>query len=143
MEQKNVLSLDDINVSLEHSLLKGVITKFQCQVYRKLLEVPKGKVTTYRDLGNSISCKSSQAIGQALKRNPFAPQVPCHRVVRSDYSVGGFSSSTSDESVSKKIKLLKDEGVAFEELCREKGEGLERCTRIRSQTFMHKFSNEE
>lgn len=131
----------NIEALLERSLQQGIITKFQSQVYLRLLEVPKGKVTTYANLANAIDCKSSQAVGQALKRNPFAPSVPCHRVVRSDHSVGGFSSSISDESVSKKIKLLKIEGVAFEEICREKGEGLERCTRIETSSFIHKFAN--
>ena len=59
-------------------------TNFQNKVYEALLEIPIGKITTYKLLGAYIGCKSSQAIGQALKRNPFAPDVPCHRVIKSD-----------------------------------------------------------
>lgn len=107
------------------------------------MEVPSGRVTTYADLANAINCKSSQAIGQALKRNPFAPQVPCHRVVRTDHTVGGFSSSTSDETVTRKINLLKSERVEFDEICHDEKMGLEKCMKIKSEKFIHKFANKE
>lgn len=138
------VSHDEIHSRLQTSLQKGIITNFQCQVYQKLMEVPPGCVTTYSDLAHAINCKSSQAIGQALKRNPFAPQVPCHRVVRSDHTVGGFSSSTSDETVTKKVNLLKSEGVEFDEVChddKKKKLGLEKCMKIKSEKFIHKFAN--
>lgn len=130
-------NLAEIQSKLESAYQKGIITKFQHQVYQKLMEVPKGRVTTYADLASAISCGSSQAIGQALKKNPFAPQVPCHRVVRTDLTVGGFSSSTSDESVSKKINLLKSEGVEFDEVCHGKDVGLEKSTKVKSNYQMH------
>lgn len=133
----------ELKETLNSSFKKGIITKFQCQVYEALLDVPLGKVTTYAELAHAINCNSSQAIGQALKKNPFAPQVPCHRVVRTDHTVGGFSSSTSDENVLRKINLLKSEGIEFEEICREKGAGLEKCMKIKSKDFVYKFSNKE
>ena len=71
-------------------LASDSLSDFQRCVYTALCQVPAGKVTTYRDLARSIDCGSSQAVGQALKRNPFAPKVPCHRVVRNDRSLGGF-----------------------------------------------------
>jgi methylated-DNA-[protein]-cysteine S-methyltransferase len=64
---------------------RQTVTPFQVRVYEALLQVQKGRVTTYKELGAVIDCKSSQAIGQALKRNPFAPAVPCHRVVSTNY----------------------------------------------------------
>ena len=66
------------------------ITPFQRRVYLELLNVPKGETITYGELAHRIGCRSAQAVGQALKRNPFAPEVPCHRVIASDGSPGGF-----------------------------------------------------
>jgi methylated-DNA-[protein]-cysteine S-methyltransferase len=73
-----------------------------------------GKVTTYACLARSIDCGSSQAVGQALKRNPFAPQVPCHRVIKSDRSLGGFSGQSEGPEVARKRRLLIAEGVSFD-----------------------------
>lgn len=89
-------------------------TTFEQKVYDALLLIPKGRVTTYKLLGRSLRCRSSQAIGQALKRNPFAPEVPCHRVIRSDHSLGGFQGNLEGPSIRKKIRLLKQEGVLFD-----------------------------
>lgn len=89
------------------------ITPFRAKVLDALCQVPKGKVTTYKYLSKQVNCGSSQAIGQALKHNPFAPEVPCHRVVRTDRSIGGFSGMTSGSKIDKKINLLKNEGVSF------------------------------
>ncbi|KAF4674014.1 hypothetical protein FOL47_009805 [Perkinsus chesapeaki] len=89
------------------------VSSFRRRVYEALLEVPKGKVTTYKRLSERIGCRSSQAIGQALKCNPFAPDVPCHRVVRSSLQIGGFHGQTdlNSEEVRRKISLLRGEGV--------------------------------
>ena len=89
------------------------ITPFQLKVYEALLEVPEGKVTTYKLISDKIGCRSSQAIGQAMKRNPFAPEVPCHRVVKSDLSIGGFSGQVQGEKIDKKIHMLEEEGIKF------------------------------
>lgn len=67
------------------------MTDFQKRVYDALKLIPKGKVTTYKLLGDFVGCRSSQAIGQALTRNPHAPQVPCHRVVKTDGTIGGYA----------------------------------------------------
>ena len=88
-----------------------MVTAFQQKVYDKLLEVPAGRVTTYRDLAHSLGINSSQAIGQALKRNPFAPRVPCHRVVSSNGSIGGYMGAVEGSPIAKKIDLLKKEGI--------------------------------
>ena len=83
-----------------------MVTPFQQRVYDKLLEVPKGKVTTYRDLAHAIGTGAYRAVGMALNKNPFAPRVPCHRVVNSDGRLGGFASGCDH-----KIGLLSQEGV--------------------------------
>ncbi|MBR9700543.1 MGMT family protein [Candidatus Woesearchaeota archaeon] len=90
-------------------------TDFQERVYSKLKKVPKGKVTTYKELALAIGCGSSQAVGQALKRNPYAPKVPCHRVVASDSSIGGFSGHRKGKEIKKKIAILKKEGVEIKD----------------------------
>ena len=66
------------------------VTLFRRKVYGALLEVPRGCVTTYGSLARRVECGSAQAVGGALRANPFAPDVPCHRVVAADLSVGGF-----------------------------------------------------
>lgn len=87
------------------------ITEFQRKVYLALLEVPRGETISYKALGQRIGCRSAQAIGQALKRNPFAPEVPCHRVIASDGSIGGFHGQRDGEMIEKKIKLLEEEKI--------------------------------
>ena len=89
------------------------ITPFQRKVYRALCLVPEGYVTTYQSIGKYIQCDSYQAIGQALKRNPYAPMIPCHRVIKSNGTIGGFHGHTSGEYITKKISMLRNEGVSF------------------------------
>ena len=85
------------------------ITEFQRKVYLALLEVPRGQTITYGELARRVGCGSAQAVGQALKKNPFAPDVPCHRVVSSDGSIGGYMGHTMGEYVERKLELLKAE----------------------------------
>jgi methylated-DNA-[protein]-cysteine S-methyltransferase len=85
------------------------ITPFQARVFDAILQVPAGKVATYKGISKLIHCKSSQAIGQALRRNPFSPDVPCHRVVKADLTLGGYGGSFKN-AAKKKIRL-EDEGV--------------------------------
>lgn len=87
---------------------------FQQRVYDALRKIPRSKVTTYGLLASHLDCNSAQAIGQALKKNPFAPKVPCHRVVCSDLSIGGYSGKRNGKHIERKIALLKAEGVIFE-----------------------------
>ena len=84
---------------------------FADRVYEELRKVPKGKVTTYKLLAEKLGTKAFRAVGSALKNNPYAPEVPCHRVIKSDGKVGGFMGKTSGEEVAKKIVLLRGEGV--------------------------------
>lgn len=91
------------------------LTSFQRRVYEALSRVPEGRVTTYKALAEAVGCGSSRAIGQALRTNPFAPEVPCHRVIRSDHSIGGYSGHIQGEKVTRKTQLLAQEGVRFKE----------------------------
>lgn len=85
------------------------ISEFQRKVYLALLQVKRGETITYKQLAQRIGCRSAQAVGQALKRNPFAPEVPCHRVVASDGSLGGFHGQREGEMIDKKRALLDSE----------------------------------
>ena len=77
------------------------------RVYKKLLEVPEGKITTYGELAKAVGLKNGQrVIGNIMNKNPYPVIVPCHRVVKSDGYVGGYAYG---ENV--KTKMLSDEGV--------------------------------
>ena len=90
-----------------------MVTSFQKKVYSATEKIPHGKVSTYKIIAKFIGCKSCQAVGQALKRNPFAPRVPCHRVISSDLTIGGFGGDTEGKKIKEKLKLLSKEGVKF------------------------------
>lgn len=90
----------------EKVLCSEAITPFQRKVYLALLEVPAGEVITYGELARRIGCRSPRAVGQALRRNPFAPEVPCHRVVASDGSPGGYFGAATTKAVEQKRRLL-------------------------------------
>ena len=86
--------------------LKG--TKFQQQVWRYLLKIPHGKVKTYKEIAIKLNKpNSARAIANACAKNPYAPSIPCHRVIRSDGKLGGYS---GPGGVKMKEKLLKKEG---------------------------------
>jgi methylated-DNA-[protein]-cysteine S-methyltransferase len=91
------------------------MTEFQNRVYNATVKIPCGQVTTYKLLAQYINCGSCQAVGQALKANPFAPKVPCHRVISSNRTIGGFAGSTDAEVLAKKYALLKKEGIIFKD----------------------------
>jgi len=90
------------------------VTDFQRRVYEACSRIPSGRVATYAALARAIGCGSPRAVGQALKRNPLAPTVPCHRVVASDLTLGGFMGRRAGPEVLRKRKLLREEGVGFE-----------------------------
>ena len=77
------------------------------KVYKKLLQVPKGKVTTYGELAKAVGLKNGQrTIGTIMRNNPFPVIVPCHRVVKSDGRIGGY---VYGERV--KSRMLANEGI--------------------------------
>jgi methylated-DNA-[protein]-cysteine S-methyltransferase len=65
-------------------------------------------------LAERLNCGSAQAVGQALKRNPFAPEVPCHRVIKTDLTLGGYSGKIKGVRVERKRHILEEEGVEFD-----------------------------
>ena len=86
--------------------LKG--TKFQIKVWKYLKTIPKGKVKTYKEVAIAINMpKAARAVANACGKNPYAPRIPCHRVIKSDGSIGGFSAPGGSKT---KKKLLKKEG---------------------------------
>lgn len=89
---------------------------FAQRIYQQLKKVPKGKVTTYKALAHSLNSKAYRAVGTAMKKNPFAPDVPCHRVVSSNGAIGGFKGEKSGKSIEEKIVLLRNEGIVIENL---------------------------
>ncbi len=98
------------------------ITAFQKKVYGATRLIPSGSVTTYGAIAKVIKCKSSQAVGQALKRNPWPIDlknvdaklmVPCHRIIGHNGFIGGFNGQRNGAAIERKIKLLKKEGIKF------------------------------
>lgn len=86
---------------------------FNERVWELCRTIPKGKVTTYKELAKALDTKAYQAVGNALNRNPYGiwkthgkDMVPCHRVINSDGRVGGFALGQK-----KKIEFLRKEGV--------------------------------
>lgn len=71
--------------------IRLVGTDFQRRVWQELLTIPYGHTTTYGELARRLGCRSAQAVGQAVGRNPIAIIVPCHRVVGSDGSLTGYA----------------------------------------------------
>ncbi len=83
------------------------MTEFELKVLECTKRVPRGKITSYKELAKAISSpKSYRAVGNALNKNPWAPKVPCHRVVKSDGCIGGFA-----KEIKEKIVLLQKEGI--------------------------------
>ena len=84
-------------------------TKFQIEVWKYLKKIPKGSVKTYKDVAIAINhSKAARAVANACAKNPYAPKIPCHRVIRSDGGLGGYSGRGG---IQKKVSLLKSEKV--------------------------------
>ena len=99
---------------------------FDERVWNLIRKIPKGKITTYKEIAKALNTKAYRAVGQALKRNPNPISTPCHRVVCSDGKLGGYG-GRSKKGVDKKSKLLKKEGVEI-----KKG-------KINLEKFMRRF----
>jgi methylated-DNA-[protein]-cysteine S-methyltransferase len=90
-------------------IIKG--TKFQLKVWNYLIKIPRGQVKTYKQVAKAINRpKAARAVANACAKNPYAPKVPCHRVIRSDGTLGGFSSPGGTKT---KKKMLKKEGFSI------------------------------
>ena len=89
--------------------LKG--TKLQLKVWNYLKKIPRGKVKTYSEVAKAIGKPLAvRAVANAIGKNPLAPQIPCHRVIRSDGSLGGYSGKGG---IKTKRLLLKKEGLTL------------------------------
>ena len=90
-----------------YMILKG--TKFQLKVWKYLKTIPVGQIKTYSEVAKAIKKpKAVRAVANAIGKNPYAPKIPCHRVIRSDGSLGGYSGKGG---INTKRKLLKLEGI--------------------------------
>ena len=89
--------------------MKKIGTKFQLKVWKYLKKIPRGSVKSYsqvaKDIGKPLAVR---AVASAIGKNPYAPKTPCHRVIRSDGSLGGYS---GNGGIKTKKLLLKKEGV--------------------------------
>ena len=87
-------------------------TEFQKSVWLALTKIPQGSVVTYAELARRIGKpRAFRAVANAVGANPCAPEIPCHRVVRTDGTLGGYSGRGG---VKTKRALLKAEGVVLE-----------------------------
>ena len=90
-------------------IFKG--TKFQIKVWKFISKIPKGSVKTYKQVAIGIKRpKSARAVANACGKNPYAPKIPCHRVIRSDGVLGGYSGRGG---IKKKLSLLRSEKVVI------------------------------
>ena len=84
-------------------------TKFQISVWKEIKKIPKGQTKTYKDIAVALKKpKSSRAVANACGKNPLLIEIPCHRVIRSDGKLGGYSGKGG---MNQKRKLLKEEGA--------------------------------
>jgi methylated-DNA-[protein]-cysteine S-methyltransferase len=89
-------------------ILKG--TKFQIEVWNQIKKIPKGSVKTYKEIALILNKpKSSRAVANACGKNPYPPKIPCHRVIRSDGFLGGYSGVGG---IKTKQELLISEGYS-------------------------------
>ena len=91
--------------------MKLVGTEFQLKVWAYLMKIPRGSVKTYSQVAKAIGKPLAvRAVANAIGKNPYAPKIPCHRVIRSDGSLGGYSGRGG---IQQKRKLLRSEKVAI------------------------------
>ena len=88
---------------------KLIGTEFQINVWEEIKRIPKGQTRTYKEIALALKKpKSSRAVANACGKNPFLIEIPCHRVIRSDGKLGGYSGKGG---IKQKRKLLKEEGA--------------------------------
>lgn len=99
-------------MKFKNNILKDIKgTDFQILVWKEILKIPYGETRTYKEIAQAIGKpNSSRAVANACGKNPYAPDIPCHRVIRSDGKLGGYSGVGG---VKMKEKLLKIENSRF------------------------------
>ena len=91
--------------------MKKIGTKFQLKVWKYLKKIPRGSVKSYSQVAKDIRKPLAvRAVANAIGKNPYAPKIPCHRVIRSDGSLGGYSGKGG---IKTKRLLLKKEGISL------------------------------
>ena len=89
--------------------MKLVGTEFQLKVWAYLMKIPRGRVKTYSQVAKAIGKPLAvRAVANAIGKNPYAPKIPCHRVIRADGSLGGYSGKGGAKT---KRFLLQKEGI--------------------------------
>ncbi|KIV82629.1 hypothetical protein PV11_04726 [Exophiala sideris] len=122
----NALDVED-NEQLQRALhriqVHATLTPYRKKLYTVLLSVPRGRYTTYAAMSDYLN-SSARAVGSGMRNNPFAPDVPCHRVLAASGEIGGFNGQWGKEGkyANKKIELLRNEGVMFDPKGRVVGE---------------------
>ena len=99
-------------MKFKNNILKNIKgTDFQILVWKEILKIPYGETRTYKEIAQAIGKpNSSRAVANACGKNPYAPDIPCHRVIRSDGKLGGYSGVGG---LKMKEKLLKIENTRF------------------------------
>lgn len=92
---------------MEKEINKNSHLSFSETIYQLLLDVPKGKITTYAALASAADSKAVRAVGSAMRKNPLPIIVPCHRVIKSNGDIGNYALGGSQV----KEQLLKLEGI--------------------------------
>lgn len=93
----------------------GHVTSYQLAVYDAVRMIPRGKVASYATVAAMAGRGTGRTVGTALAKYPFGPETPCHRVVKADGSVGGYGGEPGGPEASRKEKLLRAEGVKFQD----------------------------
>jgi len=132
VEERNQLSekvltamksmIEGENVSVDFEFELAHLPKYSRRVLDFLLRVPVGYVTTYGALAEAAGT-APRVVGRVMATNPFAPLIPCHRVVRSDFSLGGYGGEVAGEGVEMKYAILQREDRGFKEPTKIKVDG--------------------
>jgi len=85
------------------------MNSFKTAVYHLTRQIPKGRVSTYKDIANALDTAAYRAVGTALKNNPDIPKTPCHRVIKTNGEIGEYAGVGGKK---RKEELLKSEGIS-------------------------------
>ncbi|GAB7323242.1 hypothetical protein MBLNU13_g05728t1 [Cladosporium sp. NU13] len=119
---------NDMAAQIKRIQSSTTLTPFRKQTLTLLCRIPTGRWSTYQAMSDYITATShktcARAVGSAMRNNPFAPEVPCHRILSSDGSIGGFKGDWGEEGkhAVQKRELLGEEGVRFDSRGKVKGQ---------------------
>lgn len=116
------LMIEGKDVALDFNYDLSYLPKYSQKVLRFLMKVPVGYMTTYGALAKATG-GGARAVGNVMASNPLAPLIPCHRVVRSDYTIGGYGGEVVGPGISMKLTLLHRENRGYKEPTKIKVDG--------------------